>query len=167
MVDEAHPRFRDDPAVGHFVFYRVDEAHPVLARLAHAVDPEPDAGRSWATGAVGEQTLGRALDALSTAGVLVLHDRRLPGSKANIDHIAVTANGVWVIDAKRYRGLVDDPDKGAMAKRKLDAIVLAATQMLMAMKTPKPGKVPLPITLSAFGVCAVLLGWLAWAMWGH
>jgi hypothetical protein len=69
--------------------------------------------------------------------------------------------------AGRYRALIDDPDKGAVAKRKLDAIVLAATQMLMAMKTPKPGKVPLPITLSAFGVCALLLAWLGWAMWGH
>jgi hypothetical protein len=39
--------------------------------------------------------------------------------------------------------------------------------MLMAMKTPKPGKVPIPITLTAFGVCAVLLAWLGWAMWGH
>ena len=68
--------------------------------------------------------------------------------------------------AGRYRRLVDDPDRGPVAKKKLDAIVVAATQMLMAMKTPKPGKVPLPITLSAFGVCALLLGWLAWALWG-
>lgn len=70
--------------------------------------------------------------------------------------------------AGRYRALVEDPDKGAVAKRKLDAIVIAATQMLMAMKTPKPGKgVPIPITLSAFGICAVLLAWLGWALWGH
>ncbi|HEX3343034.1 MAG TPA: hypothetical protein VHS09_00625 [Polyangiaceae bacterium] len=69
--------------------------------------------------------------------------------------------------AGRYRALVDDPEKGARAKKKLDAIVLAATQMLLAMKTPKPGKVPLPITLSAFGVCALLLAWLGWALWGH
>ncbi len=34
----------------------------------------------------------------------MLHDRRIPGSRANIDHIAVTAAGVWVIDAKRYKG---------------------------------------------------------------
>jgi hypothetical protein len=70
--------------------------------------------------------------------------------------------------AGRYRALVDDPDKGALAKKKLDAIVLAATQMLLALKTPRSGnKVPLPITLSAFGVCAVLLAWLGWALWGH
>ena len=69
--------------------------------------------------------------------------------------------------AGRYRALVDDPERGALAKKKLDAIVVAATQMLMALKTPKPGKVPIPITLTAFGVCAVLLAWLGWAMWGH
>jgi hypothetical protein len=69
--------------------------------------------------------------------------------------------------AGRYRALVGDPDKGALAKKKLDAIVIAATQMLMSMKTPKSGKVPLPITLSAFGICAVLLLWLAWAVFGR
>jgi hypothetical protein len=69
--------------------------------------------------------------------------------------------------AGRYRTLVDDPERGALAKKKLDAIVLAATQMLMALKTPKVVKVPVAITLSAFGVCAVLLAWLGWALWGH
>lgn len=36
--------------------------------------------------------------------VFVLHDRRIPGSRANIDHIAIAASGVWVIDTKRYKG---------------------------------------------------------------
>jgi hypothetical protein len=89
------------------------KAHPVLARLARAIDPPPDAGRSWAKGASGEQTLGRYLEALSEQGVMMLHDRRLPGSNANIDHIAVTPNGVWVIDAKRYSGLVEMVNKGS------------------------------------------------------
>jgi hypothetical protein len=69
--------------------------------------------------------------------------------------------------AAYYGALSKDPQKSAVARKKLDAIVVAATQMLMAMKTPERGKVPLPITLSAFGVCAALLGWLAWAVWGH
>ena len=68
--------------------------------------------------------------------------------------------------AGRYRALVDDPERGAVAKKKLDAIVLAATQMLMAMKTPKPGKVPISLTLTAVAICAVLLAWLGWALWG-
>ncbi len=37
-------------------------------------------------------------------GGLLLHDRRIPGSRANIDHIAVGPAGVFVIDAKRYQG---------------------------------------------------------------
>ena len=68
--------------------------------------------------------------------------------------------------AGRYRALSEDADKGPRAKKKLDGIVVAATQMLMSMKTPKPGKTPLPITLSAAGVAALLLLWLAWALWG-
>lgn len=68
--------------------------------------------------------------------------------------------------AGRYRALAEDPEKGTVAKRQLDRIVAAATELLLSMKTPKPGKVPLPITLSAFAVCAILLVWLALAVWG-
>ena len=34
--------------------------------------------------------------------MLVLHDRKIPASRANIDHIAVGPAGIFVIDAKRY-----------------------------------------------------------------
>jgi hypothetical protein len=69
--------------------------------------------------------------------------------------------------AGRYRVLVSDTSKAEIAKKKLDAIVIAATQMLMSMKTPKPGGVPLPITLSAVAVSVLLLAWLALALWGR
>ena len=40
--------------------------------------------------------------------VTVLHDRRLAArSSANIDHIVVAAGGVWVVDAKNYRGRIE------------------------------------------------------------
>lgn len=55
----------------------------------------------WRAGAVGESVVGRLL---AEAGVLAVHDRRIPGSDANIDHLAVTAAGVLVIDAKNYTG---------------------------------------------------------------
>jgi hypothetical protein len=46
-------------------------------------------------------------------GDVVLHDRRIPGTRANIDHIAVTRSGaVWAIDAKNYSGKVQRIDKG-------------------------------------------------------
>jgi hypothetical protein len=36
--------------------------------------------------------------------VQVLHDRRIPKTRANIDHVVVCPTGVLVIDAKRYAG---------------------------------------------------------------
>ncbi len=31
----------------------------------------------------------------------------MPGSRANIDHLAVAPSGVYVIDAKRYKGKIE------------------------------------------------------------
>lgn len=59
-------------------------------------------GTAWAKGAEGERIVGRVLDSLP--GVLVLHDRAVPGSSANIDHVAIAPTGVYVIDAKHYSG---------------------------------------------------------------
>jgi hypothetical protein len=65
-----------------------------------------------------------------------------------------------------YRGVKDsDPERAPRAKKKLDAIVIAATHMLMAMKTPvEKAKVPLSMTLTAAAVTFLLLGWLTYAV---
>jgi hypothetical protein len=49
----------------------------------------------------------------------MLHDLRIPGSRANIDHIAVAPSGVLVIDAKRYKGKirVETPWRGPQRLR--------------------------------------------------
>ncbi|WP_282946511.1 nuclease-related domain-containing protein [Cellulomonas endometrii] len=83
---------------------RIRAAHPRLGGLILAVSEEPRSTTAWARGARGEELLGQALDSLSSRGVRVLHDRRIPKSRANIDHIAVGPSGVHVIDAKRYKG---------------------------------------------------------------
>jgi nuclease-like protein len=62
--------------------------------------------KRWATGARGEEMVAEAL-ARRCPDVPLLHDRRMPRSRANIDHIAVAASGVYVIDAKRYRGKIE------------------------------------------------------------
>jgi hypothetical protein len=33
----------------------------------------------------------------------VLHDRAVPGSRANLDHVVIGPTGVWVVDSKAYR----------------------------------------------------------------
>ena len=80
---------------------------------------EPASTTAWAKGASGEEQLGSALDALTDKGVIVLHDRQIPGSRANIDHIAIAASGVWVIDAKRYTGQIEKRDVGGWLRADL------------------------------------------------
>lgn len=67
--------------------------------------------------------------------------------------------------AGRYRSVKDDADKGAAAKKRIDGIVLAATHMMLAQKTPKPTKNPPWLTASALGLALLLLGALTYAMW--
>ena len=75
----------------------------VAARIA--VDDRPRTSTTvWQQGAVGEERVAAKLAELAEFGVITLNDRRIPGSRANIDHIAITPWGVWVIDAKRYVG---------------------------------------------------------------
>jgi Nuclease-related domain len=72
-----------------------------------ALSDDPQSTRAWQTGSVGEEQLARFLERELPESVLALHDRRIPGSQANIDHVVVAPNGVWVIDAKLYRGKVE------------------------------------------------------------
>jgi Nuclease-related domain len=90
------------------------ERHPRLGKLILAVSDEPQAERSWGKGAVGEEALGAKLNKLASERRVMLHDRRIPGSRANIDHIAVTPGGVLVIDAKRYSGAVEKRNVGGI-----------------------------------------------------
>ena len=59
--------------------------------------------RSWETGADGEEKTARALESLP-ASWHVLHDRKIPRSVANIDHIVIGPPGVFVIESKDYAG---------------------------------------------------------------
>ncbi len=73
-----------------------------IVRLSAVVVGEPQSTRAWAVGAVGEERVAARLQTAADRGVLALHDRRIPGSRANIDHLAIGPAGVCVIDAKRY-----------------------------------------------------------------
>lgn len=88
----------------------------MLGRIANAIAGPPTAGAEYLKGAVGEEKFGAALDTMTAHGVLVLHDRRRLRMAANIDHLAIAAGGVWVIDAKRYAGRIERIDKGSWLK---------------------------------------------------
>jgi hypothetical protein len=78
--------------------------NPRLGRLVATLTDVPQSTRAWRIGAVGEARVAAVIDPLASDNVAVLHDRRIPGARANIDHIVVTRRRIWVIDAKRYAG---------------------------------------------------------------
>lgn len=95
------------------------ERRPVLGRVQIFMAGPPTEGESWSKGGVGEKKLGAAFDAMVDKGILTLHDRQIPGSQANIDHMVVAPTGIWIIDAKRYKGLVAKVDKGGIFRTDL------------------------------------------------
>jgi hypothetical protein len=82
---------------------RIRTAHPRIGGLVLALSDDPQSTTAWAVGAQGEELLAKRLDGLADQGVLTLHDPRIPGTRADIDHIAISGSGVYVIDAKRYK----------------------------------------------------------------
>jgi hypothetical protein len=59
--------------------------------------------------------------------VTALHDRRIPGTKTNIDHVVVGPAGVFVVDAKHYTGAVErrSHDRLFVANRNRTKLVLS------------------------------------------
>lgn len=91
-------------------------AHPRVGGLlvkARDLLAEPEKPTSWQKGAVGEEAVGRTFAALSEDGFAVLHDRRKPGTRWNIDHVVVGPRGVYVIDAKHLKGELEVRSTGS------------------------------------------------------
>lgn len=84
-----------------------------LGGVVLALSNEPQSTRAWGVGGSGEWRLGAFLESLNDdETIIALHDRRIPGSRANIDHIVVARSGIYVIDAKNYTGQVRKVDRG-------------------------------------------------------
>jgi hypothetical protein len=96
---------------------RIRIAHPHIGGLILALTDDPQSTRAWAIGAAGERALGSRFDEVAARGAIALHDRRIPGSRANIDHIVVARAGVFVVDAKKYAGKVEKRDVGGFFKK--------------------------------------------------
>ncbi len=78
-----------------------------LSDLLGPLDPiESSPATKWRRGAEGERRTAQLLAPLRHLGWTVLHDRRIPGSAANIDHLVIGPSGVWLVDSKSWRGRV-------------------------------------------------------------
>ena len=101
---------------------RIREKWGRFGNIAVALSDERKSTTAWERGAVGEERLGARLDALVSQDIAVLHDRRIPKSKANIDHIVITRAGIWVIDAKRYKGKPELRVEGGILRPRVEKL---------------------------------------------
>ena len=88
-----------------------------LAGLVLALSDDPVSTRVWERGSVGESKLAAALGKIDRDDVIFLHDRGVPRTRRNIDHIVVAPSGVYVVDAKRYKGRVEVRDVSGLFSR--------------------------------------------------
>ena len=105
---------------------RIRTKHPKLGGLMLAVSDEQQSTTAWDMGALGEERLGKGLDRLASDTLRLLHDRQIPRSKANIDHLAVTASGVYVIDAKKYRGRPHLKIEGGLVRPRVERLLVGS-----------------------------------------
>jgi hypothetical protein len=77
---------------------------------------DPQSIRAWAKGSEGERRLAERLQREVGDRAVLLHDRKVPRTRGNIDHVVIAASGVWVIDTKAYDGRVEQRDVGGMFK---------------------------------------------------
>src|SRR5580704_16297571 len=91
---------------------------PVPDLVGHGSDAGPrygPGGRPWVRRAEVDRRsrLRATLEVAGGQDVIVLNDRRIPGSRATIPMIAVASAGVFVIDAQHHKGLVHTKRLGA------------------------------------------------------
>lgn len=82
---------------------RFGRAAPVVELLTD----DPQSTRSWVEGGASEARVGAYLERELAGVAVVLHDRRVPRSRANIDHVVVAPSGIWIVDSKSRSGKVE------------------------------------------------------------
>ena len=95
---------------------RIDAKFGKFAGVIKFLTDDPQSITAWKKGSIGERKLAASLEENLGARAILLHDRRVPGTRGNIDHLVVAGSGVWVVDAKNYSGLVQLRDVGGFFK---------------------------------------------------
>ncbi len=91
---------------------KIEKKYGKLAPVIKFLFEESQSTKAWAKGSEGERKLAEGLARQAGDRTILLHDCKVPKTKGNIDHIAISSSGIWVIDAKRYRGMVEKRDVG-------------------------------------------------------
>jgi Nuclease-related domain len=89
-----------------------------LADFVLALSEDPQSTRAWKRGSIGESKVAKTLAGLDRDDIVVLHDRNVPGTRRNIDHLVICPAGILVVDSKRYEGQVHTKDVGGLFVRR-------------------------------------------------
>jgi hypothetical protein len=81
------------------------------------------AASTWGKGSEGESRLAAFVEREVGDHVISLHDRLVPGTRGNIDHLFVAPTGVWLVDAKSYKGKVVQRESGPIWRRESELYV--------------------------------------------
>jgi hypothetical protein len=93
---------------GHGAQRQVEHWEAAVEEARHKLRRAEQQLHAWRQGLEGERQTGRVLAELQAAGWVILHDLHWPGRPyANIDHIAIGPNGIYVIDSKNWSGNVE------------------------------------------------------------
>jgi hypothetical protein len=123
----------------HDALRRADQLREQAARAEREAE-------MWAKGRHGEERVGELLDSLGRNGVRAVHDRSVPGSDANFDHLVAAPTGIYVVDAKNWSGRVAvDGSRLWQNDRSRDEVVAAAAaqaavvhQLVADLNPPRP-----------------------------
>lgn len=77
--------------------------------------------------------VGALLDAAAARGVLTLHDRRIPGCRGRLEHIAVGPSGIYVIDVKHFKNASIEVRPAGDAQSGTDDLVVGKRVMTAAV----------------------------------
>ncbi len=147
----------------------IRDAHPRIGGLILALSDDPQSTRAWNGGALGEEKLGALLDKAASPTIRVLHDRRIPKSRANIDHLVVCPSGVLVVDAKRYAGrrptkkveggfFVPRRERLLVGGRDSTSLVEGMKRQVAVVSDALAGEIPEPVGVRGF-LCFVDADW--------
>jgi hypothetical protein len=96
-----------------------------------------DADATWGKGSDGERRLAAFVEREVGDAVIPIHDRLIPGTRGNIDHIYIAPKGVWVVDTKAYTGKVEKREVGPIWRRNNEVYVGGRNRSKLAQGVEK------------------------------
>ena len=105
------------------------ERHPRIGNLLLKLQDAPEHEKAWATGATGEEELAAFLSR-RCPDVTVLHDRRMPRSRANIDLLrTLSIRGHSLFYPRRLAKRLNEP--GDLGQGQIQVIAAALAQRFL------------------------------------